>query len=178
MASCSGESSRRSSRATAGELVGVRVGADALGLVDAAAGDAERAGLHGVARAPRVGVGLAGEDRLVDLQPAGLEQPPVGDDLVARAQRDRVADDHVVDGHRALLAVAQDARAGRGQQREAIERPLGADLLDDADAGVDDDDACEQQVGELARRDQRDGAGRQHEVEQREARCGGRSSGR
>ena len=73
------------------ELVRVGVGADALGLVDAAAGDAEGARLHAVAGAPRVRVGLAGEDRLVDLQPAGLEQPAVGHDLVARAQHDRVA---------------------------------------------------------------------------------------
>ena len=52
--SCSGESSRRSSRATSRELVGVGVGADALGLVDAAAGDAERARLQLLAGAARV----------------------------------------------------------------------------------------------------------------------------
>ena len=169
IASCSGESSRRSSRAESGELVGVRVGADALGLVDAAAGDAERAGLQLVAGAPRVGVGLAGQDRLVDLEPAGLEQPPVGHDLVARAQRrSRRRRRRRRRARRARAPSRSDARARRREQRQAVERPLRADLLDDADARVDDEHGGEEQVGELAGRDQRDGAGREHEVEQRE----------
>ena len=150
------------------ELVGVRIGADALGLVDAAARDAERAGLELVAGAPRVGVGLARQDRLVDLEPAGLEQPPVGDDLVARAHDDRVADDDVVDRDDALGVVAQDARARGREQCQPVERPLRAHLLDDADARVDDEHRGEEQICELTRRDQRDRAGREDEVEQRE----------
>ena len=150
------------------QLVRVGVCSDALGLVGAAAGDAEGSRLHAVAGAPGVRIGLAGEDRLVDLQAAGLEQPAIGHHLVSRAQHDRVPGDHVVDVDLALRTVAQDPRPRRREQRQAIERSLGPHLLDDPDARVDHQDRREEQIRELSRRDQGNRAGRQHEVEQRE----------
>ena len=76
IASCSGESSRAVLARDSRELVGVGVGAHALGLVGAAAGHAERARLQAVAGAARVRIGLAREDRLVDLQAAASSRRP------------------------------------------------------------------------------------------------------
>ena len=67
---------------------GDRVGADAL--------DRERSGAHGVAGLARDRLGLAGEDRLVDAQRFRLLERAVGDDLVAGADPDEIADDELL----------------------------------------------------------------------------------
>ena len=49
------------------------------------------------------GIGLAGEQRLVDLEPLGLDDSAVDDDLVARTELDDVVEDDLVRrqrGHR------------------------------------------------------------------------------
>ncbi len=152
----------------ADELVGVGVGADLVGEVDPRPGDAERAGLHGVAGAPGDRVGLAGEHRLVELQAAGLGERAVGDDLLARAEPDRVAGDDVLDEQRALLAVPQHAGARGDEQGEPVELLLGPDLLQDPDPGVDQQDDREDQVRDLSGDDQGDRERAQDQVEQRE----------
>ena len=152
----------------ADELVGVGLGADLVGEVDPRAGDAERAGLDGVAGAPGDRVGLAGEHRLVELQPAGLGERAVGDDLLARAEPDRVAGDDVLDEQRALLAVPQHAGARGHEQGEPVELLLGPDLLQDPDPGVDQQDDREDQVRDLSGDDQGERERAQDQVEQRE----------
>jgi len=55
-------------------------------------------------------------------------------------------------------AVPHDERTGRGQHRQPVERPLGPELLDDADYRVRDDDPTEE--GVLVR------AAHQHDAQQ------------
>ena len=167
IASCSGESSRLILPCHARELVGVGVVADALGHVDAAAGDAERSRLH---RSPaRRATGSDSPVRIdsstcspraSSSRPSATTWSPGARRSRRRRRRRRRP--------RALVAVAQHARARRGEQRELVERPLRAQLLHDADARVDDQHAEEEQVGQLAGGDQRDRAGREDEVEERE----------
>ncbi len=78
-----------------GDLVGEAVGADRLGFVAAAAGHAEAARQHGVAGALDHEVGLAGEQRLVELEVARPHDAAVDHDLVARLRPDDVADDEL-----------------------------------------------------------------------------------
>ncbi len=82
-----------------------------------------------------------------------LDHGAVGDDLVAGTQRDDVAVDHLAGRDGLLAAVADCARMRGDQEREPVERPLGADVLEDADARVGDDHDAEQAVGGPARGD-------------------------
>ena len=135
-----------------GELCRVRLAADLGGAEGAAAGGDEGAGHHLVARALDDRVGLAGEQGLVDLQAVRLADLAVDDDLVARADLDEVAEDDLGGGDLARSAVPAHGRLGLADHREAVQGPLGAPLLEDADAGVGDDDEAEEAV--LDRRDE------------------------
>ncbi|GAA3096907.1 hypothetical protein GCM10020254_47760 [Streptomyces goshikiensis] len=134
-----------------GQLGGVGLAADLGGGEGAAAGDDEGAGHDGVAGLLQDGVGLAGEQGLVDLQAVGLADGAVDDDLVAGAEFDDVVEDDLGGGDLGGRAVAADAGFGLADDGEAVQGLLGAQLLDDADAGVGDDHVAEEAV--LDRRD-------------------------
>ncbi len=129
-----------------GELRGVRLSADLRRGERAAARDDEAAGHHRLARLLQHGIGLAGQQRLVDLQAVALQHLAVHDDLVARAQLDHVAEDHLGGGDLGGHPVAPDRRSGLADHGEVVQGLLGAQLLDDADAGVGDDHEAEQPV--------------------------------
>ena len=78
---------------------------------------------------------------------AGGDRLAVGDQLVARADRDEVAGDDLGRQQLDRLAVADDPRVRRDQHRELVERLLRLQLLADADVGVDDRDQAEERVG-------------------------------
>ena len=70
----------------------------------------------------------------------------VGDDLRAGAQLDDVVEHQLVRLQFDDLAVAHDVRARRVDDAQLVEHLLGAQLLDDADHAVGDDDAAEQRI--------------------------------
>ncbi len=144
-----------------GHLVGEARRADGLGLVPAVAGHAEAARQHGVARALDDEVGLAGEQRLVELEIARADDAAVDHDLVAGPRPDGVADDELAGVDLALAAVAQHDGVRPGEDGDAVEGALGAHLLVEADHGVGQHDADRQQrVEVVTERDEHDG---QHE---------------
>ncbi len=168
MSRCSGESSLARLARGVGDRARVGVAADQVGPVDAASGQAVAARAHLVAESARHRVGLAGQHRLVELQRAGLQQRSVRDHLLARLEPHGVALDNALDRHCDRLTVADHAGARGDQQCQAVELPLGAQLLEDPDRRVDHDDADEQQVGVLADGDEGDREPDQDQVEQRE----------
>jgi hypothetical protein len=109
---------------------------DPLRLVEAAPADAEAAGGDLVADLLRHHVGLAGQQRLVDLE-RPLDDPAVDEDLVTRADRQQIPLDDLLRPHLAPAAVADDGRLRPVQQGDLVEPSLGDHLLDDADQPVD-----------------------------------------
>jgi hypothetical protein len=124
----------------------VRVAADPGGAVAAAAGDHEAAGEDLLARALGDRLRLAGQHRLVDLEPGRVQHLAVDHHLVARADLEEVVQHDLADLDLAPLAVAEHVRARRVHQLQPLERPLGADLLDDADQDVGHQHDPEQRV--------------------------------
>ena len=91
-------------------------------------------------------LGLTAQQRLVDLEPVGLGGDRVDHDLVAETHHEDVIADHVRGGDLARLSVAHDGGGRHAEQREAVEGPLGAQLLDDANRAVGDEDEPEERV--------------------------------
>ena len=83
---------------------------------------------------------LAGEGRLVGLQPAHLDQPAVGRHVVAWSQKHDVAGHEFGPRQQSLGAVAADERQRDADLVERGEDPLHPRLRDVADGGVDRDD--------------------------------------
>ena len=110
------------------------------------AGHHSAAAQHLVADGLHDRVGLAGEQRLVDLEVVADEHLAVGDHLRAGAQLDDVVEHEFVHLHFVHRAVAHDVGPGRVDDAELVEHLLGAQLLDDADHAVGDDHATEQRV--------------------------------
>ena len=117
-----------------GDSLGVAVDADRLDDVGAASLDGERARAHLLARAAAHRCGFAAQDRLVQRQPFGFDEPAVGDELVAGGQPDEVAGDDLVDVQGTRAAVAHHRGGRRHERGQPVERSLGAHLLGDADA--------------------------------------------
>jgi hypothetical protein len=89
-----------------------------------------------VGRLLRQRLRLAGQQRLVDFEPAGQHRP-VDDDLRAGRQPPHVPAHHLLRRHLGVDAVAQHGDRAARQQLQPVERALGPDLLHHADAGVD-----------------------------------------
>ncbi len=130
----------------AGELLRVALVADGLDRVRARALDGEGARAHLLTGLAPHRARLAGQDRLVQLQPGRVGERAVGHDLVARLHAHEVAGNHLPDGDVAWLAVADDGGLGRDQRSQAVERALRAQLLRDPDRGVGHDDEEEERV--------------------------------
>ena len=134
----------------------------------ARARDPERAGEQPVADPLADPVGLAGEQRLVDGQPAGVDQRAVGDQLIAGLDPDQVAGDDLVGAQLDHATVADRLRARRDQQRQPVERLLGLQLLADADRRVDDRDQAEDRIRPQSERQDEDEEAADDRVEQRQ----------
>ena len=129
MRRCSGVLSVRDPAGLGGEPPGVAGRPDVAGELAAAAGHAEAARAQLVAGVLDHRVGLAGEQRLVGLDPAAVEQRPVDHDLVARPHPQHVAAHHRLRRDLDLPAVADDEHRRPVQQLEPVELALGPDLL-------------------------------------------------
>ena len=141
-----------------GELVGEALEADLLGLVVAAAGHAETAREQGIAGMFGHEVRLAGEQRLVDLHAALADHGSVDHHLVAGVEVEDVAEHHL--GRVEVLhpALAHHARLGAHEDGDAVHHALGADLLDEADDGVGEDDEDDDESVERLAEGQQHGA--------------------
>jgi hypothetical protein len=146
----------------------VAVLADRGDLVGPCPFDGEGARAHLLALSADDRPRLAAEDRLVERQPLARDERPVGDDLVAGLDVDEVADHDLLDRDLSLLAVADDGCVRGDEGREAVERPLRAQLLRDPDRRVGDDDPEEEGVLPLREREREHAHHQQDRVEDRE----------
>ena len=106
-------------------------------LHPAPAGEDQAAGMDPVPRELIHAVLLAGEEGLVDMELPGA-QDPVGADLVPLAELGHVVPDDALRVYRQGCPIPDDLHRPPGHQGQLLHRPLGPDLLDDADDGVDD----------------------------------------
>ena len=132
------------------QLPGVRLGAHPGRLIATGPGDHEAARQQAVTGPLVHRLGLTGQQRLVGLQARAGPHDPVRDQLVAGPQVDQVVGDQVAGGDLALRAVADHPDPGRAEHGEPVKRPLGAQLLHDADQRVGDQHDAEQGVLRLA----------------------------
>ena len=123
------------------------------------------AGEQGVSRPLDDGVGLTGDEGLVDLNLTG-QHGGVGGDLVAGAELRHVVPHQMGCGHRAQVALPHHVGPGGGQQVEFVDGLLGAQLLQDTDAGVGHGDEQEQKVLHRSHKDQQSGQHHKDEVEE------------
>ena len=107
-------------------------------------------GQHRVAGGLVDRVGLAGEQRLVDLETGRGTHDPVDGDLVARLELEQIVEHDALDRDLGLSSVANHAGMWCVRDGELVERALGADLLDDPDQRVRDEDHAERRVLDLA----------------------------
>jgi hypothetical protein len=112
------------------QLPGTALLADRGGLEGGHPLDCKRPGPHGLADAPDDGLGLSGQRGLVERKPIGRRHRAVRDNLVSWCQANDVSDHNPVDGNAAVDSVADDHGIRGDQRRQAVERPLGADLLE------------------------------------------------
>ena len=138
------------------QLGGVGVEPNLRRPVGAAAGHDERPAHD--ARADVLGfwVGLAGEQRLIDLEVVGLDHHPVDDHLVAGPDLDDVIDDDLVAVKGGEPTVAAHLRTRLTHHRQRVEGTFGPQLLDDPDRRVGDDEHAERGVDDRARADDDD----------------------
>ena len=117
------------------------------------------------ARGGAHGVGLPGEDGLVDLQPVGGQELAVGGDLLPAAQPHDVVQDDVRHVDVGLAPVAPDVGGGRLEDAEAVQGALGADLGEGARGRVEHQHEAEQRVHPLPHEEHHDQGGAQDGVE-------------
>ena len=127
-----------------------------------AAGDHKAAGLQRVARIFQNGIGLASQQRLIDLQ-LSVTHDGIRADLVARRKFHDVIADKLIRPHGDALAGADGLRRSRRDERQLIDGALSADLLKAADDCVSRSDEQEHQIFERADKAQ---AQRQHQEDQ------------
>ena len=129
-----------------GELRGVGVGPHVDGLIRAGTGRDEGSRQHLVADDLLDRIGLAGEERLVDLEAVSRRDHAVDHDLITGLELEQIVGDHATDPDLRDLVVATYPCSRRGQHGESVERAASLDLLGDADHAVGDDDAGEQGI--------------------------------
>ena len=128
------------------QAVGVGVGAHRVHGDQGGAGGHRGARHDPVARLLADGGRLPGEDGLVDLHALLLDHHAVGGHLVAAGDPDEVAQDDLGHAHRGLRPVTDDLGERCGQDRQAVQGPLGPDLGHRAGGRVDQQHEAEQGV--------------------------------
>ena len=129
------------------QAVGVGLRPHRRGAHDGGAGGDGGTRHDGIARPWAHGIRLAGENRLVHLQPVSGQDDGVGRHLLAAAQTQDVIEHHLVNGDVLLLPGPDDVGHWGVQDGEAVQRPLGAHLGQRAGGGVEDEHEAEQGVG-------------------------------
>jgi len=134
------------------------------GLV-VAAGNRRRTGLVGRGRALAHGHRLAGQQRFVDAQAGRFGEHHVGGHALAFGDQHQVAGHQIERGDSLHPAVADDARLGRGQIAQGIERPLASAFLVDHESDRDEREERQQQTFAQVADGQVDAGGQQQEIE-------------
>ena len=116
---------------------GPRLAADARRAVVARPAHAERSRLQFLARTATHRVGLAGQDRLVQLRLFPHDRP-IGDHLIARAENEQVICDDIRSRHIELIAFAHHSRRRRSQRHQLTQISRRANLLECPDQHVRD----------------------------------------
>ena len=130
-----------------------------------AAGDDEAAGLQRVARIFQNGIGLASQQRLIDLQ-LSVTHDGIRADLVARRKFHDVIADKLIRPHGDALAGADGLRRSRRDERQLIDGALSADLLKAADDCVSRSDEQKHQIFERADKAQAQSQHQEDQVEE------------
>ena len=112
--------------------------------------------------------GLAGEDRLVDLETLTGDDLSVSGHLLAGAETYDVVEDDLADGHLLLGPIPQDYRSGSLQDGQTVQGALGADLRQGAGGGVEQQDESEQRVRPVPQCQDEDQRNAEDPVEDRE----------
>ena len=89
---------------------------------------------------------LAGQQRLVEVEPDGGDDVTVDDHLVARPQHEEFVGDDLAHREFDVVAVTPRQRLRSVQELELVQRVARPELLHDADDRVGDDDARKQGV--------------------------------
>ena len=144
---------------------GVVVRAHRGDLRAAAACSDEAAGEELVAGGLGDEVALAREQALVH-RGLALHHAAVAGHLVSAVEDHKVVEDDVVERDVAAEAIAHHMRLGGGDDGELVDGALAADLLEDADGDVAEDDAHEEHVGVGTRPKDRRGDDDVDQVEQ------------
>ena len=147
---------------------GVAGRADRGDLVGPGALHHECAGAKLISGGPRHRLGLAGQDRLVETEINRPAELSVGNHLVPGLDFDNVPLDHPGRRDAARRAVAEHVGMWGDEQRESLQRPLGADLLRNSDPCVRDQDPEEQGVSPIAEHERHRAKAGQDQVEDRE----------
>ncbi len=108
--------------------------------------DHETSRQHPVATFLRHRFRLTAEQRLIEFQPIGNDHRRVHRNLITRVQFEDVVEDHRLHRNLGQLTAAHDARTGGGEDGQPVQRPLGPQLLPDADRGIDREHESEQAV--------------------------------
>ena len=125
---------------------GVGSGTDAGRLDPAGAGHHETPRQHLVARALGHRLGLAAEQSFIEFQALRPEHGRVHGRLVTRPHLDHVAENDLLHRQLRCRPVPHDTHSRGGQDSQAIQRPLGTELLEDADARIGRQHQAEQSI--------------------------------
>ena len=136
-----------------GQLGRVCIAADLGGAVCTAARGNKTARQHLLATRLVNRIGLTGEQRFVDLECSRPDHLTFADYLVTGSEFDNIVEHNIFGRHRHGDAVTPDHGLGLTHDGQSVERALGADLLDDADTAVRDDQQSEHAVDDRTRRE-------------------------
>ena len=110
---------------------------------------------------------LARQQRLVDFQARGRQHRAVHAHLITQGQLDDIVDHDVARRNHRHRPVAQDGRLRRIDNRQGVQRALGAQLRDDADHRVDDHNAAENTVAQVTEQQDNDRRSDNDRIEER-----------
>ena len=92
------------------------------------------------------GIGFAGEERFVHLEVIGFGDEAVHHDLLAGGDHDNIAEHHLFARDFVHLALAAHSRMCFADNRQGIEGVLGAQLLNNADNRVRNNEQAESAI--------------------------------
>ena len=114
------------------------------------------------------GARLAGQQRLIDFEARRGQNRAIHTYLIAKRQIDDVIEDNVACRHDRQGTVAQDGRLRSIDDSERVEGSLGTELRHDADHRIDDHDATENAITQVAEQQHDNRRSDDDRVEQRQ----------
>ncbi|MBI1833105.1 MAG: hypothetical protein HYR84_16820 [Planctomycetes bacterium] len=149
-----------------GSLLSEGLGADRFGAINALAGHAKAPGKKPIAGISPNRIGFARQQSLVHFEKMCVDNWSVGNDRIAAFKADVLAENDIVSRNYLGLAVANHLDSCLHENRELVEMPFGAKLLDQAERRVDDGHAADGEGALVfAENEQRDRRRRHHGIE-------------